>query len=150
MKLVASQFSGINKEGDFNWMVNQEKYQNSFFIFNDNYEYFKTSRIGLGNAVMRKYNKYSNLDFPRSAGIITGSIIYKGFQSLNNYSKSWIDVSFNDLEILLSMHDYDYVFFSSNNEGLLATSIFSIGMDVRMYITNLIYSLKNFEKIDEN
>jgi len=141
IQIIGIKFSNLNKYGDFNWMCKKNEYKNSLFIFNDNIEYHKTNISGGGNAIMRKYNKYSELEKPISAGIPTGSLIYGGYKELDEITKTQIDESFNEIINLINIHKYDKIYFSSELDGKLGTSIFEVNDEVINYITQRIFSL---------
>ena len=73
MEIIPSVFTGNNKIGDFKWEIEKtERWHNTLYIFNDNFEHHKSDFPDGNNGVIRKYNKYSNYTPPRSAGISTG------------------------------------------------------------------------------
>jgi hypothetical protein len=142
IQVIPIQFTGRNKYGDFNWMITEPEYANSLFIFNDNEEYHNKCISGSGNAIIRKYNKYNkNLNFPQSAGIPTGTFKNGGYIKLNKHVKKVIDDSIDEIIELINIYKYDKIYFSSDSEGKLGTSIFSVGDDVIEYITYRIKSL---------
>lgn len=141
IRVIPSRYSKKGEFGDFKFMITLPEFTNSLFIFNDNYEQHKTTVVGHGNAVMREYNRYSNLSIPRSAGIPTGSINKGGFESLDELAKNYIDESIDEITVLLQSGKYDSVVFSADKDNNLSTSIFKIGDDVREYITSKIYKL---------
>lgn len=115
-----------------------EQFPRSLFVFNDNYQDHYSCKRGAGNAVLRKFNKYSNLLIPRSVGIPTGN--YRtGYQSLKD-CKEKIDICFEEMKELLSTGNYDSVVYSINefNDPLLGTGIFQVNFDVLKYITKQI------------
>lgn len=143
IQIIGIKFSKPNQYGDFEWMCNQNKYKNSLFIFNDNEEHHKTCIEGGGNAVMRKYNKHSDLLIPKSAGIPTGSIFYGGYQVLNTHSKTQINNAINEIVILIRNFGYKYLYYSSELDGKLGTSIFQVNDTIIQYITRKIFKLSN-------
>lgn len=142
MKIIGTRFTGKNKYGDFEWMCNQELYSDSLFIFNDNEEYHETCKQGLGNAVIRKYNKYNKkLLKPRSAGIPTGTLKFKGYNSLTPRVKKIIDSSINEIRDLLDKYEYDNIYYSVGTNGKLGMSLFVVAEDVIDYIDSQINKL---------
>ena len=92
MEIIGIEYKGMNKYGDFNWMINRIEYSDALFLFNDNEEYHNTSRQGRGNAIIRKYNKHNlSQDKPHSAGIPTGTLKNKGYTILDHKTKKVID-----------------------------------------------------------
>lgn len=85
VKVIGTVFCGLNKYGDFDYMINNTDYDDSLFIYNDNIESRFKSKSGIGNAIIRKYNQYSSLEIPRSAGISTGSLKKRGFLFLDDH-----------------------------------------------------------------
>ena len=141
IEIVGTQFSGRGKYGDFDWMIKQKEYNDSLFIFNDDEERHKTGVQGKGNAIIRKYNKYSGIIRPKSAGIPTGTVKRGGYTKLTSRSKFEIDQSIKEIKELILNYDYKKIFYSSDKEGRLGTSIFKVGDDVIEYITLEIQSL---------
>ncbi len=124
-------------------MIHQKEYDNALFIFNDDIEDFNTSKKGKGNAVIRQYNSFNkSLPKPRSAGIPTGSRVTKGFQFLSADVKRYIDTAINNIKSLISQYGYESVIYSADKNGNVDTSIFTIGNDVRDYITSQLKALK--------
>jgi hypothetical protein len=146
-------FTKRNQYGDFSLMVKDEKYTDTLFIYNDNIENRFTSSRGLGNAVIRPYNQYNTkLTVPRSAGITTGSLKNKGFLSLTEDVKKIIDEDIERISLLMEKYKFSRIFYSSSYEtfycvnlkrelNLLGMSLFTIGRDVREYITEQLYNL---------
>ena len=121
--------------------VNKMNSENSIFIFNDNIEHNKTNRTGGGNAIMRKYNKYSSLEIPKSAGIPTGSIRTGGFEKFNQNVKNIIDNAIDDIIELINLHKYTHLYYSAELTGEIGTSIFVVNEKVTEYITYKIFNL---------
>jgi hypothetical protein len=81
MRVIGFVFSGRGQDGDFSWMIEQDRYKDALFIFNDNEGQYKEHRDnpgdltgpgcqpGGGNAVIRPYQCSTP---PRAAGIPTG------------------------------------------------------------------------------
>jgi len=142
MQVVGIIFTEIDCYGDFNWMIKQKKYENCLFLFNDNLEHHFTDRKGAGNAIIRKYNQYSNLEKPRSYGIPTGTLKEGGFGELSLEVKFIIDKCFEDLKKIIKKYNYDTIIFSRDkNSNKLGTSIFEVNKKVIDYITEKIYNL---------
>lgn len=130
--------------GDFKWMCAREEYENSLFLFNDNEEYHYTCRSGAGNAIMRRYNKHSDLDIPISAGIPTGTLARGGYSKLTTRTKTCIDDAFKEIDELLSKYKYSRIYYSAETDGLLGTSIFRVDPDVIKYISVKIFNLSDY------
>lgn len=130
-----------SKNMDFETMMFQEEYKNTLFIFNDNQVEHNSSKKGAGNAVIRPYNKYSGLKFPKSAGIPTGNY-RQGYQSLEEGLDD-IDKSFDEIETLLKTGYYSNIVYSIDNYNnpLIGRGIFIISNDVKSYITKRIVKL---------
>lgn len=143
IQITGIKFVKPNQYGDFNWMCKQEEFANSLFIFNDNTEFHNTNRTGAGNAIMRKYNKYSNLPVPLSAGIPTGSLQFGGFDEFNKNVKQIIDNSINEIIELIQHFNYDHLYYSAELTGEIGTSIFEVDKKVIKYISHKIFNLTN-------
>ena len=141
IQLFGVKFMKPKQFGDFYWMYDQEEYSDSLFIFNDNEEYHYTCRCGAGNAVMRRYNQYSKLIKPKSAGIPTGTLGEGGYSKFTPEIKKVIDDSINEIIELIKIHQYKTIYFSAELDGKLGTSIFAVNPKVINYITNRIYGL---------
>lgn len=142
--IIGIKFSSRNKYGDFYWMNKQnDKYSGSLFIFNDNEEYHDTCSRGCGNAVMRQFNKYSNHIPPSSAGIPTGTLKSGGYIKFTSKVKKVIDNSFDEIIELITKYKYHTIYFSSELDGKLGTSLFEVNPKVIEYITSRIYKLSN-------
>jgi hypothetical protein len=141
IQIYGVKFSKRNQFGDFYWMCNLEEYSDSLFIFNDNEEYHETSRGGAGNAIMRTFNKYSKLTVPKSAGIPTGTLTYGGYDVFDEHVKNTIDNSIQEIEELINKYEYKKIYYSSEPDGLLGTSIFEVNKKVIAYITWKIHQL---------
>lgn len=132
-----------DQEGDFTWMIKNRNYSDALFIFNDNvYDHKKYFRGG-GNAAIRPYNKYNpEIQVPRSAGIPTGDT--GGFSTLDENAKYHIDKTIEEIKELIEEHGFSRVYYSADEDGKLGTSIFTIGDDVRDYITEQIQSMSRY------
>ncbi len=141
VNLIGTIFSGSNKFGDFNWMIQQEEFDNSLFIFNDNEEHHNTNIKGGGNAVIRCFNKYSNLDKPRSAGVITGTLQDGGYSYFTIDIMQKITECFDEIKYLINKYNYNTIYYSSDLEGRIGTSIFNVDTKVIDFITFNLHSL---------
>lgn len=143
IEVIGTVYNGKNKEGDFDWHIRSGKYEDALFIYNDDEQRRRWKKAGMGNAVIRKYNKYA-LDVPRSAGIVTGKGS-SGYDFLRDDVKAQIDDCIADIKEIIQQHGYKKVYYSatSADDDTIGTSIFKVGDDVRKYITNQIKSLEN-------
>ena len=141
LQIFGLKFVKSGQFGDFDWMSKQNEHSDSLFIFNDNEEYHNTCKNGIGNAVMRKYNKYSNLTKPKSAGIPTGTLKNGGYQILNTHAKQQIDNAFDEIIDLVVKYKYKQIYYSSEFDGKLGTSIFDVNEKVVKYITHKLFTL---------
>ena len=139
IEIIPSIFIGKNKVGDFNWMINQPEYDNALFIFNDNEEFHYMCIKGIGNAIIRQYNCYNkNISIPRSAGIPTGTMKNGGYTELSPDIKKIIKSAIREIKQLIDTYNYQTIYFSSDKNGKLGTSIFTVHPDVIDYITSKI------------
>ena len=143
MDIIGTQYIKKGQYGDFDWMIKQKEYSDSLFIFNDDEERHKSCAQGKGNAIIRKYNIYSNFKKPRSAGIPTGTVKRGGYNKLTSHIKFEIDQALKEIKEIIEKYKYKKVFYSADKEGKLGTSIFRVGNDVIEYITLEIQNLKN-------
>lgn len=141
MQVIGTIFTKPGQFGDFYWMIGNKDYDGSLFIFNDNEEYHDTCRQGAGNAIIRKFNKYSNLEIPRSVGIPTGTLSEGGYKSFNLEVKNKIDGYFKELDELVEKYKYNKIYYSAELNGLVGTSIFKVNRKVLEYITWKIHLL---------
>ena len=145
-EIIPSIYKKKDKNGDFAWMIKQEIYNDSLFIFNDNIEHKCNFNKGKGNACIRPYNKYNPyIDIPQSAGIPTGSLKNGGFQSLTVENKKYIDEALDKIVELIKKYKYKQIIYSAESKifKLIGNSLFIVGNDVREYITQEIYKLKD-------
>ena len=143
IEIIPNIFKGIKQEGDFNWMIQQNEYSNILFIFNDNEEYHNTNCNGIGNAIIRKYNKYNlKLTRPRSAGIPTGTLKDRGYQELNSHVITMINYAINEIKEIIKKYNYKKIYYSADKDGILGTGIFTVNKDVLHYITTKIKELE--------
>jgi hypothetical protein len=148
MIIIPVIYQGPGKYGDFVWMINRHEYIDSLFIFNDNIESKHSYKNGKGNAAIRKYNiNNPNIIIPRSAGIPTGSLRYKGFQELNPSTKKLIDDAIEVIKKLIQTHKYNKIFYSAEPSGLLGQSLFQIDKKVIQYITTEICKLNSINNV---
>jgi hypothetical protein len=141
IQIIGIKFASTNQYGDFYWMSKQEENHRSLYIFNDNEEYHHTNRRGAGNAIMRMFNNHSNSNPPKSAGIPTGTLSDGGYQKFTPEVKKIIDNSIEEIIELIKIHKYHTIYFSSEMNGSLGTSIFQVSPKVINYITSQIYNL---------
>ncbi|MHC5009420.1 MAG: hypothetical protein ACYTG6_00540 [Planctomycetota bacterium] len=147
MQVVGSIFDGAGREGDFAWMIQQERYARALFVFNDNEEQFlayrrdPTSRSGCapggGNATIRPYRCQQP---PRAAGIPTGAG-GRGYEALTVDVQARIDEAIEVIEALLATGHYDAVVYSSDGHGGLGTGIFRVAEGVKAYIVERLEGL---------
>lgn len=157
ISIIPSVFVNPGCDGDFGWMINQDKYKDSFFIFNDNEEQFMehkknpgtTKGIGCyeggGNAVIRPWQCKTP---PRAGGIPTGINI--GYKSLdqktavkNKTVRDLIDEAITHIKNTVKENNFKRVYFSSENKDgkILGTGIFKVGDEVKKYIIFKINSM---------
>ncbi len=138
IKKVRSTFTSTGTQGDFGWMIEQEQYARSLFIFNDNEAQFKEFHAnepsgllaGGGNAIIRPYQGGER---PRAAGIPTGDGV--GYKQLDAHIKDVIDMALEHIEKLLASGNYDEIIYSYDSvENTLGSGIFDIDIEVRNYI----------------
>jgi hypothetical protein len=154
IRLTPSKFQGPKKIGDFTAMLKgkyKDDYQRALFVFNDNEEQQKAYfdyKSGMMHAKQRACNPGSGnaeiRDFQctepqRALGIPTGSYDRypknPGYQNLA-VDKKHIDRSLTELKRLLLSGFYDEVIYSADNSGALASKIFNVAPDVKLYIQN--------------
>ena len=117
---VKSVFTSSETEGDFAWMIEQPKYAQALFIFNDNETQFKAFHAnepnglyaGGGNAIIRPFQAGAH---PRAAGIPTGD--GGGYQHLNAHVKGIIDEAIAYIKKLLESGRYDEIVFCTDSTG---------------------------------
>jgi len=137
-------FQGAGRFGDFDWMCRQKPYKRSLFLFNDNEEQHHTAVPGGGNAIIRKYNRHSDLDIPLAAGIPTGTRKKGGYTTLDARTRQTIDAAFQEIRTLLRTHHYEAIYYSVNDQNQLGTSIFNVNPKVLKYIEIKIRRLSIF------
>ena len=138
----------IDNRDNFENMIHNPIFENTLFIFNDNHKEHNLHKKGAGNAVIRKYNKHSGLEKPRSAGIPTG-YYRSGFTDLSSEVKQIIDSSIEEIKQLVKTYNYTSLVYSVDNydDYILGTGLFEVHKDVLQYITNNILSFSKNKKI---
>ena len=144
-EVIGIQFAKKNQDGDFGWMIKQDQYKNSLFIFNDDTESINTYQRGGGNACVRPYNSNNpNNTVPKSAGIPTGSRKLKsGFKEFDIDTKGIVDEAIQKIKYLIEEYSYESIYYSAKKSGKLGTNIFAPCEEVISYITQEIKSLEN-------
>jgi len=145
VKVIGTIYSKRNAVGDFEWMIEQPENKDALFIFNDNEEAYiaNSDARGIGNAVIRPYQKANP---PRSTGVPTGHRFRGnayGYSELSPSVKHIIDASVQKIKELVKKHGYTTIFYSSDKNGMLGTSIFKVGTDVIEYITEQLLALED-------
>jgi hypothetical protein len=139
LTVIGTVFKGKGKEGDFEWQIKSGLYEDALFLFNDDEKRRHWKKAGAGNAVIRKYNKNALIK-PRSHGIVTGNDT--GYTSLTPQAKYQIDKCITEAKQIIKEQGYTKVYYSAATfNGLIGTSIFQIGDDVRKYITQQIKNI---------
>jgi hypothetical protein len=133
-----SVFTGSGKDGDFEWMIKQDEYARSLFIFNDNESQFKAFHAndkeglyaGGGNAVIRPYQGGAH---PHAAGIPTGD--GGGYQHLDAHVMGVIDEALEYIKNLLESGRYNEIVFCTDPTGqTIGSGIHDIAPAVKNYI----------------
>ncbi len=144
--LTPTVFSHGGTNGDFGWMIDQPRWRNALFIFND-YEsqsqaflaqvasgHIEPSsnacQAGGGNAVIRPYQCQAPR---RAAGVPTGP----GYVSLTDHAKKQIDNAIAYVgKLLASGKALTEVVYSASKDdpSVLGHGIFDVGDDVLRYI----------------
>ena len=153
VQIHPSVFSGPGREGDFAWMIAQERYRSAFFIFNDNQEQFLAFQAdpsarsgpgctaGGGNAAIRPWQC---ADPPRAGGIPTGGREVAGgpgYPALTGEVKAVVDQAVAFIAARIAEHGFTDVYFSSDGKGSLGHGIFDPAPDVKAYIVERIQGL---------
>jgi hypothetical protein len=144
--LTPSVFSTRHADGDFGWMIEQPRWRNSLFVFNDNESQSQAflaqaaagqlrsssgaCRAGGGNAVIRPYQCRTP---QRAAGVPTGP----GYARLTARAKPRIDAAIRYIATLLATdRAITEVIYSAHQDdpSLLGHGIFDVGTDVLRYI----------------
>lgn len=167
--VIGTRFTKPNVYGDFAWMIEQPEFMDSVFIFNDCEHHFVSANfqdsrtvdpkliteVGAGNAVIRPWQ-----DVDRAVGIPTGcyqvvdtklvtgseDTYYnvtkrQGYTSLNREVKVAVNAALFRLALCVIENGYSRVFYSSDENGLLGTSIFKVNEAVVQYITDGLLTL---------
>ena len=138
IRKAKSVFTRPGTEGDFAWMIEQPKYAQSLFIFNDNETQFKAFHAnqsgglsaGGGNAVIRPLQGGAN---PRAAGIPTGD--GAGYLALDSHVKGVIDQALLYIKNLLKSGRYNEIVFCTDPTGqTIGSGIYDIDPAVKNYI----------------
>jgi hypothetical protein len=133
-----SVFTESGKDGDFEWMIKQDEYARSLFIFNDNETQFKAFHAnqtgglsaGGGNAVIRPFQGGAH---PRAAGIPTGD--GGGYQHLDAHVMGVIDEALEYIKNLLESGRYNEIVFCTDPTGqTIGSGIHDIAPAVKNYI----------------
>jgi hypothetical protein len=147
MQVIGSVFSGAGKDGDFDWMITQDHYEDALFVFNDNEAQYKAHRDrptdlagagsapGGGNAIIRPYQCKTP---PRAVGIPTGPNCDSLTPEVKNSSTRPSPCG----ERTSQTHIYS----AANANGDLGTSIFHVGNDVKEYIVSRLKSLDTLDQ----
>lgn len=140
-------------EGDFKWMIKQPQYDNTLFIYMENFldSVRQDSEAGGGTACLRPHSLYHQPDRSYklcAAGVPTGwSHETHGFPIMDAQVKLAIDLAFERILILLysKMRYVTEVIYSadSNAPEMIGTGIFkkTIGFDVVQYISRCLNRL---------
>lgn len=119
--VIAMQYTGPGKEGDFAWMIEQPQYKDYLFVFNDTLEDQETARAGaVGSAMVRSYNSHSGLARPRSTGMPTFSMRTGPFINLQRETFNHILKASEELHKLVIQHNYTHVVFCADDKGVFA------------------------------
>jgi hypothetical protein len=139
-------FERPGKDGDFLWMITQDKYRDVLFVFNDNEDQYKAHRDnpkadegcseGGGNAIIRPFQC---LTPPRAAGVPTGP----DYERLTPDVKKILDEAINSIENIANSEHYKRIMYSAANaNGDLGTRIFNPGDDVKKYIVERLRAIQ--------
>ncbi len=147
LKVTPSVYEKGGEDGDFDWMIIQPKYIDTFFIFNDNETQFREHQDGKpggcdaggGNAGIRPYQCITP---PKAGGIPTGDNGV-GYPALTPEIKGVIDEAVAKIKSVLDANQYTQVIYSSDGKGGLGTNIFTPSADVTQYIIDEIKSLSD-------
>ena len=150
VQIIGAVFSGRGQVGDFAWMITQQEFGDSLFVFNDNEVQFRAFRAdpsggagcspGGGNAVIRPYRCQHP---PRAAGVPTGDSA--GYSRLDPHARGIIDEALSVIADLLATGQYRRLFYSADarDPDLLGTGIFDVGEDVRRHVVARLKALGN-------
>lgn len=153
VNVIGIKFTGRHAHGDFSYMISQPQYNDALFIYNDNVESYQNHNFtqkGAGNAVIRPFRFTKP---PRAMPIPTGfrPSVGKakgfdnpqpgGFQMLDENVKRIIDEAIDEIRYVITTYNYQRVFYSVGDDGLIGTSIFHVNDDVRRYITDSLMTI---------
>jgi hypothetical protein len=149
IQIYCTRYKGMQKLGDFEWMVKRPEFNDVLFIFNDDLFSHDRDHCGAGNAVMRPYNRYGRYKkHPRSAGISTGA--HRGWK-VTKMESNWgkakanIDSEVNEIIDLLKTGKYGRVIYScGKKDHKIGAEIYKPSQDIINYITEKIHSLGEF------
>lgn len=136
--------------GDFSWMVKQKEYENTLFLYNENFlaSLENEPSKGEGSAAIRPLG-YKFSEVPRAAGIPTGwSVLSDGFTNMDRFTRLAIDHSFEHVKLILRDHpNITHIIFScsSKDHSRIGSNIFDIAEEVVSYISEKIQSLSTFD-----
>ena len=137
INIIGSKYD--DPKSDFEYLMKCPELCKALFIYNDN----QNNSSHEGNKIMRKYNKFSGINPPRSASIPIGN---NGENYLNvNDGKRDIDSSFDEIKELILTGNYDTIVYSIETYGnyIIRSALFDIPDDIREYITNKIIELRS-------
>lgn len=139
VKVTPTAYVHGDRDTDYNHMITRPGDAHNLFVFNDNLEEWvvqSTSRGG-GNACVRPYYAQK-----KAIGVPTGHYGV-GFNSLRERCadsatftvKDVIDAAIDDIAKWLFEHQYDKIYFSSDDGGkMLGAGIFLVGDEVKAYV----------------
>ncbi len=145
MKVIGSVFHGGHKDGDFDWMLKQKKYDDALFVFNDNEQQYILHRddptnsggciAGAGNGIIRPWQCQTP---PRAAGVPTGP----NYAKLTPHISALIDEAVATVGKIAADQNYARIFYSADSHGHLGTGTFQVGSDVKAYIVQKLKALE--------
>ena len=134
------------RHGDFNCMIELEKYSNCLFLFNDNYKQRKSLIPGAGNACIRPAKAKH-----RAAGIPTGWCIDSGgFDTLGEYEEQAIDLAIYEIQRMNRIFKYDAIYYSADSSGRIGCGIFAVAQKVLQHITDRLINIFNYDERTPN
>jgi hypothetical protein len=144
IEVIGSVYTGKDKDGDFNWMIQQPQYADALFVFNDNEQQYTlhhdhpTAKAGCsaggGNAIIRPYQCQTP---PRASGVPTGP----DYDTLTPQIQAIIDQAVATVGDIAVANNYSRIFYSADANGNLGTGIFVVGDDVKAYIVTSLKAL---------
>ena len=129
-KIKYSVYTGPNTDGDISWMLKQDKYKNSLFLFcvNEEHKFRQLTKVTLNSKDSIHYH-----------GIVTGNLkSFEGYTVLDEKTKKKIDSNIISLKTLISINEnYDKIIlpWDSHNRTLRAT-VYNPVKEVKDYIVN--------------